>query len=101
MGRSRNPRTKFKPLDAKHPPVIATGQFWQHRLSSTRHPLVMIDRIDMGEEPPRIYFTRSRGFRGGTFKTKLYNAALDQFLRVYEYVPAQPTATPPKTPRTP
>lgn len=89
MGRSRNPRTRFKPLEAKHPPVIATGQFWQHRLSSTREPLVLIDRIDMGEEPPRIYFTRSRHFKGGTVKTKLEHAALDQFLRVYEYLPAQ------------
>lgn len=103
MGRSRNPRTKFKPLEVKHPPVIATGQFWQHRLigpKGTKEPLVLIDRIDMGEEPPRIYFTRSRRFKCGTIKTKLFNAALDQFLRVYEYVPAQTTAEA-KNPRTP
>lgn len=84
----------LKPKEVPDPPVIATGQVWRHRLSTTKSPLVRIDRIDMGESPPRVFYFRLVQPNGPKQKSKkpklkLHSIVLPDFLCRYEYQPQE------------
>jgi len=74
------------------PPVLAAGQLWKHRLSTKRSPYAKLDKIDLGESPPVVYYTCFGKQRNrGRVKLWLYAMPITEFLRVFEYQPARKT----------
>ena len=82
----------FRVKRTPDPPVLVAGQLWKHRLSTKRSPYVKLDKIDLGENPPVVYYTcfgKQRNF--SRVKLWLYAMPLTEFLRVFEYQPARKT----------
>ena len=76
----------FRPKRIPDPPVLVQGQLWKHRLSTKVSPYVTVDKIDVGEVPPTVYYyCLGKDRNRVAVKAWLKTMPLPEFLRVYEY----------------